>query len=613
MELLYVWIDEYKNIKQQGFCFSAEYEIEFRKIYKHTEKFRIISSEGNLYIAHKPKKIVENLWSERVTNLTAIVGENGTGKSNLLEEIGYSLILKSLLDASKNYILAFKDKSSENDNSVIKLYHNIEKINISKPKSDLLPALPEIEQNNPNKPESETNDYPLLQTKTIFYTQVFDQRNSDKPKAHYDISTNRLIYEDSQKRSKPNCVQSHRYANIRKQLDLASSKLADTSGLNIPKKVTIELIYTRVEEEKVKNQNWIIYQDLSSFFQKNEKGREKIISILLNNLYQNLSVNFEKPQINDSSTPLSVFQAFLKQKGIPKGACEFFNKLFCVKANASFNISTADYLLEIDLQDAKGILISYEEYMINLPQKNKVDFINFTWRDLSSGEKTILDFYARFYYVREKIKQLDDQPQLLYILIDEGEVGLHPQWQKEYIDKLITFLPICFPEQKLQIILTTHSPLILSDIPKNNVVFLKKWQEERDREKHPEAIIEEGNCFVVPQKHTPQTFGANIHTLLANSFFLDSTMGSFAEEKIRDLVSEIKVINQKTSDLNEEKKKEYLDQIKQQIDIIGEPILKSKIEAYYRDQTNMQVTLSAEEYRQFLQYQESKKTSNSND
>ncbi len=31
MELLYIWIEEYKNIKNQGFNFSREYDISFDK------------------------------------------------------------------------------------------------------------------------------------------------------------------------------------------------------------------------------------------------------------------------------------------------------------------------------------------------------------------------------------------------------------------------------------------------------------------------------------------------------------------------------------------------------------------------------------------------------
>src|SRR5690606_9204622 len=63
----------------------------------------------------------------------------------------------------------------------------------------------------------------------------------------------------------------------------------------------------------------------------------------------------------------------------------------------------------------------------------------------------------------------------------------------------------------------THDPLTLSDMPRQNVVFLDK-----------DAV---GNTII--SKGKKETFGANIHDLLADSFFIsDGLMGDFAKEKI---------------------------------------------------------------------------------
>ncbi|MBN2826068.1 MAG: hypothetical protein JXQ76_12130, partial [Campylobacterales bacterium] len=70
MELVYLWVEKYKNIKEQGFNFSPRFECEF---------------EGkNLTIT--PKEHIENFFDEKGNiNITAIVGENGSGKSSILE------------------------------------------------------------------------------------------------------------------------------------------------------------------------------------------------------------------------------------------------------------------------------------------------------------------------------------------------------------------------------------------------------------------------------------------------------------------------------------------------------------------------------------------------
>jgi predicted ATP-binding protein involved in virulence len=56
------------------------------------------------------------------------------------------------------------------------------------------------------------------------------------------------------------------------------------------------------------------------------------------------------------------------------------------------------------------------------------------------------------------------------VLIDEIDLHLHPQWQREVISALMSIFP------NIQFIVTTHSPQVLSKIRKENIVILKDNQ-----------------------------------------------------------------------------------------------------------------------------------------
>ena len=88
MELVYLWVEDYKNIRKQGFDFSPRFECEFFPEYEKDingkEKLK-----DNCKLIIKPKEnYVEDFFSKNI-NITAIIGENGTGKSSVLEIIKY--------------------------------------------------------------------------------------------------------------------------------------------------------------------------------------------------------------------------------------------------------------------------------------------------------------------------------------------------------------------------------------------------------------------------------------------------------------------------------------------------------------------------------------------
>lgn len=144
---------------------------------------------------------------------------------------------------------------------------------------------------------------------------------------------------------------------------------------------------------------------------------------------------------------------------------------------------------------------------------------------MSSGESSYMNFFSRLYDVIERYDSGYDDRNNLIVFIDEGEIGYHPAWNKCFLKWVINFLNNYTKKYKFQIILTTHSPYLLSDLTSSNIILLKRGHN--------------GNTEIVPSDKF-STFGANIHELLANSFFLtDGFIGEFAKQNIQWVIDKL--------------------------------------------------------------------------
>lgn len=146
---------------------------------------------------------------------------------------------------------------------------------------------------------------------------------------------------------------------------------------------------------------------------------------------------------------------------------------------------------------------------------------------LSGGELSLLNLFSR---IREawthQISPSENNSTPSLLILDEAEVGYHPEWQRRFINELLNFMSCLANEQHpVQIIYTTHSPITLSDMPEQCVNLLKN-QDNITRN--------------VKDSEIKETFGANIFDLYGNSFFMkNGLIGEFAAQKIRKLSFEI--------------------------------------------------------------------------
>lgn len=137
---------------------------------------------------------------------------------------------------------------------------------------------------------------------------------------------------------------------------------------------------------------------------------------------------------------------------------------------------------------------------------------------LSSGEKQQAFVVSSILYHLGNIESVfrdNNKNRIAYsnvcIILEEIELYFHPQFQKNLIKyildgiKQMSFVHI----EGIQLMMVTHSPFVLSDIPTSNILALENGMQS---------------------KTELQTFGANIYDMLNTSFFLhNSTIGDFAQ------------------------------------------------------------------------------------
>ena len=232
--------------------------------------------------------------------------------------------------------------------------------------------------------------------------------------------------------------------------------------------------------------------------------------------------------------------------------------------NENPNFEEDETLIDFQYAINTDILERKIKHIINNTQYKLLKFLDFKIElndnnflfSLSHGQRSMTIFLA---LLLDKIDELDKD---LIIYLDEPDIALHPKWQKKLIDILVEILSQN-KNIKIHFIVTTHSPFLLSDIPKQNIIFLDTYKKDEDDNQ------KEGNCKVVDG--TKQTFGANIHTLLTDSFFMEGgLMGEFAKQKINEIIKNLK--DKKYKYTKKEKTKVLLT-----IESIGEPFLKSKL------------------------------------
>jgi len=143
--------------------------------------------------------------------------------------------------------------------------------------------------------------------------------------------------------------------------------------------------------------------------------------------------------------------------------------------------------------------------------------------DLSSWEKQII-------WIFNILNEYKSKNWFINIIIDEPEISLHLEWQRKFIYYLLDWINLIFwGNRKINLYIATHSPFIISDLEKNDVIFLHRDYKNKTYVKSFDEIKNESNLII------DNTFIANIPELIRWPFFLDDVYWELGKEFINNI------------------------------------------------------------------------------
>lgn len=563
MQIVYLWISKYRNFQDKGFNFNSKYELSF-------------DSQNNILSCFKNENYVDDFFGKQIRDVTGIVGKNGVGKSNILELINYSIKNPSEVGLNPFFIIFRNDdgcfdcflydiKFNFNDKTGLHLNQQIHPGNIK-------------------------------DVRTVFFSNIFDNRRYLFSKETIDLSTNqssftsfgRNIYNFQQEQiiNQVKFLSSPYFGLIRNndlpmpeyiifstslRNNLAHKIRRASEKLNIPELFEFfQKYHTRYKDSNSSKTFFLLisfYSFISFLIDPYELEDEQNISRdpYIHSEYNERvkkNINFLLQEILDGNFDilelhhyiLTTFVRFLENEYPQKTKLvKFLNKLFNLNLNwevkpiakGRYNKFRQEFLLPFTNKSCRSFVKDYLDTFGN------INFFVLEWEGISTGQVAFLNIFSRFHSILKNVKQKN-----VLITIDEGDLYFHPNWQLNFLKYLVKGLSEIFGERKLQIILTTHSPFLVSDLPKNNLIFIDKKGEEIE--------------ILRPEEIEIETFAANIYSLYSKAFFLENgTISEFSYNKL----------TQVKKNISEGVQNEISLRI---INQIGDPIIKKQFEVYLK-------------------------------
>lgn len=548
MKLIALVIKQYDELfKNQIFNFSDEYKVDF-------------NFETNELKIDKNSDYIENFYGQFIYNISPIVGINGTGKTTVLNIISDYSPDKFEQDPDNQYFFLFELGKQED-----KVRFKVSPTNLSVKN---LPAGETFYRKqdgsfdcDPEHYEGDKNIlYVNLQSKgggTIGYRTALNPKGLAMFINSYFWLSDREIIS-----SVLSC-----------SLEIESYVLKDY-GNSIPRGINAIgfLIYKTIHNIFYEEYEFIKKLLSESLLSKCEKYLKEDVSDYEDsgfNLLLEIVKELDKNEVKDETRKI--------RKEYVESIITIVNIFIEIRENGSLIDSNSASILLKYSNNNRSLFEELNDRLFQHTKSKKLvdkfcydlneNFNNYYLLQetpdyhMSTGEGNLIEIFSQLYTY---LSMHEESSEDIILLVDELESGMHLEWSRRLIKILINNLSEILEDEgkgrEIQLIFTTHSPYMLSDIKPGNVIMLEKNQE---------TGYSEGKVL-------QNTFAKNIQEIMKENL-IDNIYGDFALAKINSMIER----------LNEKEEQEgNEEELLKEIHLISEPILRNKLLEMYDKKYN---------------------------